>query len=114
GLAVAVVEKAAVAVDPGIGALADDLLHAAHVQAGEEVSAARVLHTVDGPQDLAKAIEVDDLARGLAAVVGGEAAMIARVPVLRGDDQVEGALHPIGDGDNGVALRNGQSAARDK
>src|SRR5207248_10001274 len=62
GLAVRVVEERAVAIDPGIGSLAEDLVDIRDVQPRDELGAARVLHAMDRPEDLPQAVEVDDLA----------------------------------------------------
>src|SRR5262249_12397692 len=68
-------------------------------------------HAMDGPENLRKAGEVDYMARFLARMIGGEAAVIAWMPILRGDDDVEAALQRVGDGDDLIAFGNSQRAA---
>src|SRR5206468_1108242 len=63
-----------------------------------------------------QAVEVHHVPGGLAAMVGGEAAVIARMPVLRGDNDVEAAPADqlVGDGNDGIAFRHGERAAGDE
>src|SRR5579884_1451653 len=52
GLAMAVVEEAAVAVDLGIGAFVEGFGDAVPLQSGDELGAGRALDAVDRPEDL--------------------------------------------------------------
>src|SRR5690242_3730228 len=64
------------------------------------------------PEDLGQSAELGEVAWLPARVSGGEASVARRMPVLGGDDQVEAVLQPVGDGDDLVAARNRQRAAR--
>ena len=111
GLAMAVVKKAAVAVDPGIGSLLEDFCEEPGRKSRDEGGARGVLHAMDRPEDLLQAVEFDDVARLLARVIGGEAAMVGRMPVLRCYDQVEVWLQPVHHGYHSISLRHRQRAA---
>jgi hypothetical protein len=108
---VAVVEEGAVAVDVAVGALEEDAVDAAGVEAGDELGAARFLHAVDRPEDLRQTVEVDHVADLLSRMICREAAVVARVPVARGNDEIECPLHAVCDGDDGVAALDGECAA---
>ena len=57
-----------------------------------QFGARRVLHAMHRPEHLRQAGQLDLLARRAARMVGGEAAVIGRMPVLRGHDEVERRL----------------------
>ena len=84
--AMPVVKKAAVAVDLPIRAFAENPRHAVEIQAGMELRAERTLNTMNGPKDLRQPVQLDHLARRPAGMVGGKAAVVRWVPVLRGHD----------------------------
>ena len=69
---------------------------------------------MDGPEDLRQAVQFDHVAGPLAGVIGGEAAVAGGVPVLRGDDEVEFVLQAVRDGNDRVAVGDGQRAAGDE
>ena len=69
---------------------------------------------VDGPKNLWQATKVDHIARLLARAIGREAAMIGRVPILRGNDQIEVPLNGIGDWNHFFPSRHCESAAWQK
>ena len=87
-----VVEESAVAVDVGVNAFAEDAGDAGAVEAGMQLGARRVLHAMHRPEDLRQAGQLDFLARTATRMVGGEAAVVGRMPVLRGDDEAESPL----------------------
>ena len=76
----------------------------------------RALHAMVRPHHLRFAGEFAHVEGVLAGMLGGEAAVIFRVPVLRGDDEIVAAIvdQGIGDGHDPVAIGNGQIAARAK
>ena len=76
--------------------------------------AGSVLNAMDRPQDLRQTVQIDDVARLAVLVMGREAAVIGRMPVLRRDDEIESLLHAIGDRDDLVTARHRESAARNK
>ncbi len=88
GFAVTVVEEPGVRIDLGIGAFGEDPSNCFDFEPVDEFGAMGVLNAVVGPQDLLQAVEVDHLARRL-FVLGGEAAVVGWVPVLRGNHEVE-------------------------
>lgn len=107
----AVVKKAAVAVEQPIRSFADDMVNASDVQVSGKLGAGRPLDAVVWPQNLIEAFNRDHLANRMAVVLTHERLMVGRVPVLCGDDEVV-VRHPsIRDGHDLVAIRYRQSAA---
>ena len=53
-----------------------------------ELGTGRALNTMDGPEHLRQPGQFDHFARHAAGMVGGKAAMVGRVPVLRGHDEI--------------------------
>lgn len=87
-VAMAIVVKAAVAVDGGVDAFAKDGVDSASVESGGEVGSGGSLHAVGGPEDLGKAGEFDGVADFLAGMITGKTAVVGGVPVLGGDNEV--------------------------
>src|SRR5207248_2655648 len=111
GLAVAVVEEAAVAVDARIGPLAEDRFRAVHLQRFREIGAGSSLHAVVGPEHLGQTGKLHELARLLPGIRRREASVPRRMPVLRRHHEIESLLHAIRDRDHLVAARHGERAA---
>jgi len=70
----------------------------------------RVLNAVHGPEDLFDSVENDAVARLLAGMICGEAAMVGRMPVLCRDDKFKVSLQFVGDGDDFITMWRGQRA----
>ena len=71
----------------------------------------RLLNTVNGPKDLRKSVQADQIADLLPIMVSGEAPVVGGMPVLGGDDEIEARLIFIGHRDHFVSARHGQSSA---
>ncbi len=110
----AVVEKAAVAVDAGVRAFVENTGPAVAIKAGGKVRARSALHAVGGPKDLREAVELDHGAGRLARMIRRETAVIRRVPVLGGHDEVEGGLQTVEHGNDFIASGDGQGATGKK
>src|SRR5581483_8919106 len=98
--------------DGGIGPFAENGLDAVHLERRREGRPGRSLDAVVRPEDLGQSAELGEVAWLSPRVARGEASVARRMPVLGGDDQVEAALQPVRDGDDLVAARNRQRAAR--
>jgi hypothetical protein len=104
----AIVEEAAVAVDRRVGSFGEDAGNAFKVQASSEGGTGRPLYAVPWPKDLVESSKLNHIAGLTPRMVGCEAAMIGGMQVLRRNDQAEVCLHSIPDGDDHVAIRNGE------
>ena len=62
----------------------------------------------------AQAVQIDRFTRHAARVVGGEAAVVARMPVLRGHDKIVLRLDAIDQRHDPVAFGHGKRPARAK
>lgn len=109
--AMTIVKEAAVTVDARIHALLEHTMDMLDIECRSELSAVSVLHAVHGPEGLGEAIELSLLEGFSAWVVRGEAAVIHRVPVLRGDDEIELRHEVIDDWEDLVTSGHGQSTA---
>lgn len=107
-----IIEECTVAVDHSIGSFVENVGNSACVKCGSDFSAARILNAMHRPQNLFDAIEKDALARLFARVIGCEAPVVGRMPVLRRDDEFEALLQFIHDWNYFVAARYSQAAAR--
>ena len=76
------------------------------------MSAARILNAMRRPETLFGAIENNALARFFARMIGCEAGMVRRMPILRRHDELEAFLQFIRDRNDFVAMRHSQGAAR--
>src|SRR5215831_7326344 len=72
----------------------------------------RVLNAMHRPEDLFDSVENDPVARLFVWVICGKAAVIARMPILRRDDEIEAPLQFICKRDDLVTMRYCQGAAR--
>jgi hypothetical protein len=66
------------------------------------------------PEDLLDSVENDAIARLFARVICGKTAVIARMPILRRDDEIEAPLQFICNRNDLIAMRYRQGAARHK
>src|SRR6516164_8708415 len=107
-----VIEKRAVAVNVSLGALVKNVTDAARIEWRREFCAVCVLNAVNGPENLFYAVKDDAVARFFPRMICRKAAVIARMPIFRGEDQVEMLLQFIGNRNDFVAMRHGQGAAR--
>ncbi len=114
GLAVSVVEEAAVAVDSRVRTFLKDLPYAADIEIRCKGGPIGVLNAVNGPQCLWKAIQINHIPGHLAGMIRGEAAVVGRMPILRRHDQFEAPLNLIGERDHLVSIRHRKSALREK
>jgi hypothetical protein len=112
GFAMAVVEEAAVAIDGWVGSFLEDFFDAGLFERGGEFGAFCILDAVHWPEDLRQTIQIDLVVNVFAGMIGGEAAVVGRVPILRRDDDIEGGLQFVRNRNEFVALRDGESAAR--
>ena len=114
--ALGVVEKGAVTVDSRIRPLVKDLLNESGLQGGDQFRSGRALHAVDRPQDLLQPLHIDGLPNRTPRVVDGKTSVVARMPVLCGNDEFEdgGFQEAVGDRDDPISLRDGKSAAGTK
>ena len=92
-------------------ALSDEVIEAAGVEFVWEFRSVTSLDAVDRPEDLLEAAEIDGLADFLPRMVAGKAAVVGRVPVLGGDDEVVFGHQFVDDGNDLITLRNGEAAA---
>ena len=114
GLAVSVVEEAAVAVNRRVRAFSEDLSHAARIEIRCEGGPNSVLNAVNGPQCLLQSIQIDHISGCFARMTRGKAGVIGWMPILRSYDQIEALLNLIGERDYLVAIRDRKSALREK
>ncbi|CUX15980.1 hypothetical protein AGR7B_Cc160030 [Agrobacterium deltaense RV3] len=114
--ALIIVAKGGIAVDGGVFALLLNIVEGVRLEVGMKFRIRRALHAMVRPHHLRLAGEFAHVEGFLAGMLGGEAAVIFRVPVLRGDDEIVAAIvdQGIGDGHDPVAIGNGQIAARAK
>ena len=101
-----IVEERAVAVDARIDSLVENVSDAARVERGGKLSTVRILNAMYRPQDLLDAVEDDAIARLFARMFCGKAAVVWRMPVLRGKDKVEASLQSIGERDDFITARD--------
>ena len=47
-------------------------------------------------------------------MIGGETAVVCRMPILRGDDQRKHGLQPVRDGNDQISLRHSEGATGQK
>lgn len=111
GASMTVVEEATVAVDFRIDALLKNPFHPRGVEPGREFGPAAMLYAMHGPEHLRQPGQLAKIAEILSGIHRGEAAVPGRMPVLGGDYQREGRLEPIGEGNDPIPFRHGQSAA---
>src|SRR5215467_10271665 len=112
--AMGIIEKCAVAVDDWISSFVENVSDAASLECCGELRAMRVLNAVNGPENLFYAVKDDALAGFFPRMICRKAAVIARMPIFRGEDQVEMVLQFIGNRNDFVAVRDSQSAAGQK
>jgi hypothetical protein len=89
-----------------------NVIDSACVKCGSEFSATRILNAMHRPENLFDAVENDAVARLFARMIGCEAAMIRRMPILRRHDSLKTFLQFIRDRNDFVAMRHSQGAAR--
>src|SRR5690242_3224708 len=77
-----------------------------------KVRSSRSLHTVVGPQDLLAIRDIDRVEWIFARMGTGEGCMAARMPVLRQNDMSEFGGQPVDRGNDQVAMRHREHAAR--
>lgn len=114
GFAVAVVKEAAVAVDLGIAAFADNVIEMTGMELAWELGSFASLNAVGGPEDLLEAVEVDFFPDFFVGMVTSEASVVGGVPVLGRDDEVVCRHQFVDDGDNVISFRDGKVAAREE
>src|SRR5438093_3211054 len=90
--AMGVIEERAVAVDPWIDPLVEDVHHSAHVERRGELCTVRVLNAMHRPKDLFDSVEDDAITWFLPLVICREAAVVGRMAVLRGKNKLETLL----------------------
>ena len=95
GFAMAVIEKTAVTVQQRVLAFAEHAFDFRPVEIGVQIGSRRSLHAMYGPEDLGEAGQFDHVTRLLARMIRGETAVIGRMPILRGHDQIELALQIV-------------------
>ena len=108
--AMAVVKKATVAVNAGIGAFLKDARDAVCVQTGNERCAGSVLDAMNRPENLRQAVEINLVGGFFARMICGKAAVIGWVPVLSGDDEIEFGLESVYERNDFIAFRDGKRA----
>lgn len=113
-VAATVVVKAAVAVDLGAGAFLENFIDAIRVECCREFRALGFLNAMDGPKGLRQAVEGYGFKDGANGVVAREAAVVGRMPVLGGDDEIELAHQKISGGDDFITTRHGKRTAGEK
>jgi PurA ssDNA and RNA-binding protein len=106
--AMSVIEKCAVAVDVSLGSLVKYISDAARVESGREFCAVCVLNTMHRPEDLFDSVEVNTIARFFSRMIWRETAVVGRMPVFCGKNQVETPLQFISNRNDFVAVRHGQ------
>ena len=107
----AVVEEAAVAVDGWVSSFLEDFLDAWLIERSGEFGAFCVLDAMNGPESLGKAVEFNLVENVFPRVVCGKASVVAWVPILCSDDEIESELELVNDGNDFVAIGNSKSAA---
>src|SRR5882724_6055953 len=101
-----VVEETAIAIDLRIGSLRENLRNASYIQTGSKRRPGRSSYTVGRPKHLRQPTQLNHLSRFFSRMLGGKAAVLGGMPILRGDDQVEKGLEAIRERDYLVAFRN--------
>src|ERR1043166_6348330 len=112
--AMGVIKKRAVAVDGSLGSLMKYMSDPARVERWCELAAVRVLNAMDRPENLFYAVESNAIAGFFARMICREAAVIGRMPIFRGKNQLEARLQFIGEGDDLITMRHRQRPARQK
>jgi hypothetical protein len=84
--AMGVVEERTITIDVSLGAFVENMSDAAGLDRWGEFSAARILNAMRRPENLFDAVENDAFARLFARMIGCEAAMVWRMPILRRHD----------------------------
>src|SRR5712691_11391775 len=102
-----VVEERAITVDARIDSFLEDVRDSFRVERGGKLGAARILDAMHRPEDLFDSIEHDSVARLFARMIRGEAAVVSRMPVLRGQDKLETSLKFIRKRNDFIATWNG-------
>jgi hypothetical protein len=74
----------------------------------------RVLNAMDRPQDLFDPVEHDAVTGFFARMIGREAAVVRRMPIFGGDDEIKVSLQFVGDRDDFITVRHRQGAAGQK
>src|SRR5690606_38594498 len=106
GLAVSVVEEAAIAIDLGISSFPEDLCPAALIQLGRELSTGCMLDAMYRPQPLLQAAHDYFVSNAAARVVRRKTAVVRRVPILGSDDQFEMRLGGVYSGYDDIAAHD--------
>jgi len=107
-----VLEERRIAVDVGTRPLPEDQLGPVGVEIGMKRGAGRTGDTVDRPEDLLDAADEPMIERPGRGVRDGERAMTGWMPVLREHADRGPGKKPVDQRYDGVAVRNGQGAAR--
>jgi hypothetical protein len=108
---VVVFAEGRVGVDVGAEALAEDELGVGEIEAGMEGGAVGVLQTVVGPEGLGAVGGGYGVLWVAAWVRAGEGDVASRVPVLGEEDVGEAAAEAVDEGDDLVAVLDGEMAA---
>ena len=107
---VVVFEKGGVAVDVAAEAFSQNELGVGDVESGVEVGSRGVLKAVLGPEGLGAVVDLGDF-EGLLVVGGGEGDVAVGMPVLGEDDVIELLGDGVDEGDDLVALSDGERAS---
>ena len=113
-LLVAIVVEATVAIYRGIGSFSKDSVDASSVESGCKTSTVCSLHAMGGPEHLRKSGEFDGVTDLFVGMIRGEAAVVSRMPVLRGNDEVVVREEFVDEGDEFVAARHAKRSAREE
>src|ERR1043166_664528 len=103
-LAMAVVEKATVAINTRISAFGKNLRDPVMPERGCQFCALCFLNTMHRPKRLRQAVQIDLLVRFSSGMIRGEAAVIRRMPILRRDDQRKLHLETIRNRNHSIAI----------
>lgn len=101
-----VVEETAVAVDLGVCPLSEDFGKIFCAKSSWEICTEGLLNAVHGPQDLSDPVQFDYFARHPVRMIDGEAAVVPRMPVLRGENEIVFARDGVDHRDYLIAIGN--------
>ena len=84
------------------------------VRSWAEFRAGRTLDGMDRPQNLHEPMQIYHLARSPVRMVGGEASMVSRMPILGGQDESETFHESVDHRDHFISIGDTQSSAWQK
>src|SRR5882672_5623634 len=106
-----VIEQTAVTVDPCVRALLEHFGDAILLQTCRESRTWCVLDAMHRPERLRQTVQINLLEGLFARMIYREAAVVRRMPILRGDYERESRLKSVCDGNHSIAIRHRKRTA---